>query len=91
MSRDFNCSSVELNSQSDMSRGSSSVQSSISERSSSSSGSNRDFTKEIYSRLMESSDNWSSEVDVIQDMKSLSLSETKVSIRSEVMAGIVFV
>ena len=90
ISRDFQCSSVELNSQSDMSRGSSSVQGSISERSSSSSGSNRDFTKEIYSRLMESSDKWASETDVIHDMKSLSLSETKVSIRSEVMAGIVF-
>jgi hypothetical protein len=91
MSRDFQCSSVDLNSQSDMSRGSASVQSSISGRSSSSSGSNRDFTKEIYTRLMESSDKWASEEDVIHDMKSLSLSETKVSIRSEVMmAGIVF-
>ena len=39
---------------------------------------------------MESSDKWASEDDVILDMKSLSLSETKVSIRSEVIAGIVF-
>jgi hypothetical protein len=90
ISRDFQCSSVDLGSQSDMGRDSSSVQGSISEHSSSSSGSNRDFTKEIYTRLMESSDKWASEVDVIHDMKSLSLSETKVSIRSEVMAGIVF-
>ena len=90
ISRDFQCSSVDLSSQSDRSRGSSSVQGSISERSSSSSGSNRDFTKEIYTRLMESSEKWASEEDVIHDMKSLSLSETKVSIRSEVMAGIVF-
>ena len=86
----FKCiSSVELSSQSSGSQKLSS-QSSSSTNSSSSSGQGRDFTKEIYSRLMESSDNWASEVDVIHDMKSLSLSETKVSIRSEVMAGIVF-
>ncbi len=61
-----------------------------SERSSSSSGSDSVFTKEMYTRLLESSDKWASEDDVILDMKSLSLSETKVSIRSEVMAEIVF-
>jgi hypothetical protein len=39
---------------------------------------------------MESSDKWTSEDDVIFDMKTLSLSETKVSIRAEVIAEIVF-
>jgi hypothetical protein len=86
----FKCiSSVELSSQSSGSQKLSS-QSSASTSSSSSSGQTRDFTKEMYSRLMESSDKWASEDDVILDMKSLSLSETKVSIRSDVMAKIVF-
>jgi hypothetical protein len=39
---------------------------------------------------MASSDKWISEGDVILEMRGLSLSETKVSIHSEVMAGIVF-
>ena len=77
----FKCiSSVELSSQSSGSQKLSS-QSSGSTNSSSSSGQGRDFTKEIYTRLMESSDKWASEVDVIHDMKSLSLSETKVAQR----------
>ena len=84
----FKCiSSVELSSQSSGSQRLS-TQSSGSVSSSSTSVQGRDFTKEIYSRLMESSDKWASEDDVILDMKSLSLSETKVSIRSEVIAGI---
>jgi hypothetical protein len=86
----FKCiSSVELGSQSSGSQRLSS-RSSGSNSSSSSSGQSRDLTKEMYSRLMESSDKWASEDDVILDMKTLSLSETKVSIRSEVIAGIVF-
>ncbi len=86
----FKCiSSVDLSSQSSGSQKLSS-QSSGSSGSSSSSGRSRDFTKEMYTRLMESSDKWASEDDVILDMKTLSLSETKVSIRSEVIAGIVF-
>ncbi len=86
----FKCiSSVKLNSQSSGSQKLSS-RSSGSNSSSSSSVQSRDFTKEMYTRLMKSSDKWASEDDVILDMKTLSLSETKVSIRSEVMAGIVF-
>ena len=90
VSRDFQSSSIDLNSQSGESRGSVSERGSISGQSSSSSGSNIIFTKEIYTQLMASSDKWSSEIDVISDMKNLALTETKVSIRSEVMAGIVF-
>jgi hypothetical protein len=90
VSRDFQSSSIDLNSQSSASRGSASEQGSISGQSSNSSGSNVIFTKEIYTQLMASSDKWSSENDVILDMKNLSLSEAKVSIRSDVMAGIVF-
>ena len=87
----FKCiSSVELGSQSSGSQKLSSQSSGSTTSSASSSAQGRDFTKEIYSRLMESSDKWASEDDVIVDMKSLSLSETKVSIRSEVIAGIVF-
>ncbi len=67
-----------------------SSQSSGGSGSSSSSGQSCNFTKEMYARLMESSDKWASEDDVIHDMKTLSLSETKVSIRSEMIAGIVF-
>ncbi len=86
----FKCmSSVDLSSQSSGSQQSSS-RSSGSGRSSSSSDSNRTFTKEMYSQLMASSDKWTSEGDVILEMKGLSLSETRVSIHSEVMAGIVF-
>jgi hypothetical protein len=44
----------------------------------------------MYTQLMASSDKWTSEEDVILEMRSLSLSETRVSIHSEVMAGIVF-
>jgi hypothetical protein len=80
---------LDLNSQSSESRQSSS-RSRGSGRSSSSSDSNGTFTKEMYSQLMASSDKWTSEGDVILEMRSLSLSETKVLIHSEVMAGIVF-
>ena len=86
VSRDFQSSSIDLNSQSSESRGSASEQGSISGQSSNSSGSKVIFTKEIYTQLMASSDKWSSENDVILDMKNLA----KVSIRSDVMAGIVF-
>jgi hypothetical protein len=86
----FKCmNSVDLNSQSSGSQQSSS-RSSGSGRSANSSDSNRTFTKEMYSQLMASSDKWTSEGDVILEMRGLSLSETKVSIHSEVMAGIVF-
>jgi hypothetical protein len=86
----FRCiSSVELNSQSSKSQQSSS-RSSGSVHSSSSSGSHPFFTNEMYTQLMASSDKWKSEGDVILDMNDLSLSETKVSIHSELMAGIVF-
>jgi hypothetical protein len=86
----FKCmNSVDLNSQSSGSQQSSS-QSRGRGRSASSSDSNRTFTKEMYSQLMASSDKWSSEEDVILEMRSLSLSETKLSIHSEVVAGIVF-
>ncbi len=67
-----------------------SSRSSGSNSSSSSSVQSRDFTKKMYARLMDLSDKYASEDDVILDMKTLSLSETKVSIRSEVVAGIVF-
>jgi hypothetical protein len=43
----------------------------------------------MYTQLMASSDKWTSEEDVILDMKSLSFTD-KVSIRPEVIAGIVF-
>ncbi len=39
---------------------------------------------------MASSDKWTSEEDVILDMRSLSFTENKVSVRPEVFAGIVF-
>ncbi len=81
--------SVELNSQSSGSQ-KSSVRSRSSGRSGSSNNSCRTFTKEMYTQLMASSDKWACEEDVILELRSLSLSETKVSIHSEVMAGIVF-
>jgi hypothetical protein len=73
--------SVELNSQSSRSQRSS--------RSGSSNNSNISFTKEMYTQLMASSEKWTSEEDVILDMRSLSCTD-KVSIRPEVIAGIVF-
>ncbi len=69
----FKCiSSVDLSSQSSGSQKLSS-RSSGSSSSSSSSVQSRDFTKEMYSQLMESSDKWASEDDVILDMKTLSV------------------
>jgi hypothetical protein len=81
--------SVELNSHSSRSQKSDS-RCSGSERSGSSINSNRSFTKEIYTQLMASSDKWTSEEDVILEMRGLSLPDSKVSVRSEVIAGIVF-
>jgi hypothetical protein len=81
--------SVELNSQSSRSQKSDS-RCGDSERSESSNNSNRSFTKEMYTQLMASSDKWASEEDVILDMRGLSLTESRVSVRSEVIAGIVF-
>ncbi len=86
----FKCmSSADLNSQSSGSQKSSS-RSSGSRRSGSSNNSCRTFTKEMYTQLMASSDKWACEEDVVLELRNLSLSETKVSIHSEVMAGIVF-
>jgi hypothetical protein len=61
-----------------------------SERSGSSNNSCRTFTKEMYERLMTSSDKWECAEDIILELRGLSLSETKVSIQPEVMAGIVY-
>ncbi len=61
-----------------------------SERSGSSNNSCRTFTKEMYEQLMASSDKWECEEDIILELRSFSLSETKVSIHSEVIAGIVY-
>ncbi len=44
----------------------------------------------MYKQLMSSSDKWECAEDVILELRSLSLSETKVSIHSEVIAGIVY-
>ncbi len=80
---------VELNSQSSGSQ-KSSLRSRSSGRSGSCNNSCRTFTKEMYTQLMTSSDQWFCEEDVVLELRNLSLSETKVSIHSEVMAGIVF-
>ena len=61
-----------------------------SERSGSSNNSCRTFTKGMYEQLMASSDKWECAADVILELRNLSLGETKVSIHSEVIAGIVY-
>ena len=81
--------SVELNSQSSRSQRSDS-RCGDSVLSGSSNNSNRSFTKDTYTQLMASADKWTSEADVILDMRGLSSTENKVSVRPEVIAGIVF-
>jgi hypothetical protein len=44
----------------------------------------------MYEQLMASSDKWECAEDVIMELRNISLSETKVSIHSEVIAGIVY-
>jgi hypothetical protein len=44
----------------------------------------------MYTQLRASADKWTSEEEVILEMRGLSLPESKVSIRSDVIAGIVF-